>query len=110
MAASNYRLGTIITYIYASQTSVHLQVCIELVRHEQSLPTLPVLVLTDCFDMLTIIQCEKLFCFVESNVSVWKEDTFFTPCKTSVLRMCNGELSICQLYVRKNYSIQIQII
>lgn len=68
-----------------------LQVCIELVRHEQSLPTLPVLVLTDCFDMLTINQCEKLFSFVESNVSVWKEDTFFASCKTSVLRMCNGE-------------------
>ncbi|XP_042229882.1 THO complex subunit 1-like isoform X2 [Homarus americanus] len=67
-------------------------VCIELVRHELSLPTLPVLVLTDCFDMLTIKQCELLFSFVESNVGVWKEDTFFAPCKTSVLRMCNDLL------------------
>lgn len=67
------------------------QICIELVRHELSLPTLPVLVLTDSFDMLTIKQCEQLFSFVETNVSVWKEDTFFAPCKTSVLRMCNGE-------------------
>ncbi|XP_069952877.1 THO complex subunit 1 isoform X2 [Cherax quadricarinatus] len=67
-------------------------VCIELVRHELSLPTLPVLVLTDSFDMLTIKQCEQLFSFVESNVGVWKEDTFFTPCKTMVLRMCNDLL------------------
>ncbi|XP_045612877.1 THO complex subunit 1 isoform X2 [Procambarus clarkii] len=67
-------------------------VCIDLVRHELSLPTLPVLVLTDSFDMLTIKQCELLFSFVESNVGVWKEDTFFAPCKTSVLRMCNDLL------------------
>lgn len=67
-------------------------ICIELVRNELCLPTLPVLVLSDSFDMLTITQCEKLFTFVESNVSVWKEDTFFAPCKTSVLRMCNDLL------------------
>nr|XP_053647293.1 THO complex subunit 1-like isoform X1 [Cherax quadricarinatus] len=42
--------------------------------------------------MLTIKQCEQLFSFVESNVGVWKEDTFFTPCKTMVLRMCNDLL------------------
>ncbi|KAK8399992.1 hypothetical protein O3P69_002993 [Scylla paramamosain] len=67
-------------------------VCIDLVRHELSLPTLPVLVLSDAFDTLTIRQGEELFSFVESHVSVWKEDTFFAPCKTSVLRMCNDLL------------------
>lgn len=67
-------------------------VCIKLVRHELSLPTLPVQVLGDSFDALTIDQCEDLFTFVESNVSIWKEDTFFSPCKTSVLRMCNDLL------------------
>ncbi|KAG0719412.1 THO complex subunit 1 [Chionoecetes opilio] len=67
-------------------------VCIDLVRHELSLPTLPVLVLSDAFDTLTISQGELLFSFVESHVSVWKEDTFFAPCKTSVLRMCNDLL------------------
>lgn len=72
------------------------QVSIELVRQELSLPTLPVLVLSDAFDTLTIGQCEKLFGFVEDNVSVWKEDQFFAPCKNSVLRMCNGWLYIKQ--------------
>ncbi|KAK3886475.1 hypothetical protein Pcinc_009346 [Petrolisthes cinctipes] len=67
-------------------------VSIELVRQELSLPTLPVLVLSDAFDTLTIGQCEKLFGFVEDNVSVWKEDQFFAPCKNSVLRMCNDLL------------------
>ncbi|XP_064117080.1 THO complex subunit 1-like [Macrobrachium nipponense] len=67
-------------------------ICIELVRNELSLPTLPVQVLGDSFDALTIDLCEELFTFVESNVSIWKEDTFFSPCKTSVLRMCNDLL------------------
>lgn len=67
-------------------------ICIDLVRHELSLPTLPVLVLSDAFDTLTISQGEQLFAFVESHVGVWKEDTFFAPCKTSVLRMCNDLL------------------
>ena len=57
-----------------------------------ALPTLPVLVLSDCFESLTIEQCEKLFTFVENHVAVWKEDVFFMPCKNYVLRMCNDVL------------------
>ncbi|XP_071543849.1 THO complex subunit 1 isoform X3 [Panulirus ornatus] len=93
-AIRNYVTKKVIDGVATKLTTVTAltSVCIELVRHELSLPTLPVLVLTDSFDMLTIKQCEQLFSFVETNVSVWKEDTFFAPCKTSVLRMCNDLL------------------
>uniref|UniRef100_A0A6A7FRD8 THO complex subunit 1-like n=1 Tax=Hirondellea gigas TaxID=1518452 RepID=A0A6A7FRD8_9CRUS len=63
-----------------------------LTRKDVCLPTLPMLVLSDAFDSMTVQQCERLFSFVESNVAVWKEPLFFTPCKNQVLRMCNDVL------------------
>lgn len=56
-------------------------------------PTMPVVLLGDVFDALTLLQCERLFAYVEDNVSIWKEDMFFTPCKNNLLRMCNGNFS-----------------
>ncbi|XP_076038160.1 THO complex 1-like protein Hpr1 [Oratosquilla oratoria] len=65
---------------------------IEMFRRDLCPPTLPVFVLSDAFDTLTISLCEQLFSFVEENVAVWKEESFFSPCKTNVLRMCNDLL------------------
>jgi len=65
---------------------------IDLARKEACLPTLPILVLSDAFDSLTVKRCEELFSFVENNVTVWKEALFFGPCKNQVLRMCNDVL------------------
>lgn len=52
----------------------------------------PVTLLVDVFDVKTLDFCESLFVFVEENVSVFKESHFFTPCKNSLLRMCNDLL------------------
>ncbi|CAL4067388.1 unnamed protein product, partial [Meganyctiphanes norvegica] len=68
------------------------KICIDGVKGGLCSPTLPVNVLSDSFDMLTINQCLHLFSFVEANVAVWKEDIFFSHCKTAVLRMCNDLL------------------
>lgn len=51
---------------------------------------MPVVLLGDVFDALTLQQCERLFAYVEDNVTIWKEELFFTPCKNNLLRMCNG--------------------
>lgn len=65
--------------------------CIETCRREMANVTLPVVLLGDIFDSLTLDQCEQLFTFVENGVSTWKEDMFFAACKNNLLRMCNGE-------------------
>ncbi|XP_055696133.1 THO complex subunit 1 isoform X2 [Lutzomyia longipalpis] len=54
--------------------------------------TIPVILLGDVFDAVTLDQCEQLFTYVENNVSVWKEEVFFAPCKNNILRMCNDLL------------------
>lgn len=52
----------------------------------------PVVFLVDVFDVKTLDLCEELFKYVEDNVSVFKEDHFFTQCKNHLLRMCNDLL------------------
>lgn len=52
--------------------------------------TMPVVILGDIFDALTLDQCENLFAFVENGVTIWKEELFFSACKNNLLRMCNG--------------------
>lgn len=52
----------------------------------------PVLLLSDAFDVLAIKRCCHLFNFVEESAQIWISDTFFTPCKNHLLRMCNDIL------------------
>jgi THO complex subunit 1 len=52
----------------------------------------PVVFLVDVFDVKTLDLCEELFKYVEDNVSVFKEDHFFSQCKNHLLRMCNDLL------------------
>lgn len=53
---------------------------------------MPVILLGDIFDALTLDACERMFAFVEDEVNVWKEDLFFVSCKNNLLRMCNDLL------------------
>nr|CAG4641545.1 EOG090X0324 [Eurycercus lamellatus] len=55
-------------------------------------PTLPVVLLTDAFEILSLGKCEEIFYMVEMKVSVWKQDLFFNQCKNSLLRLCNDLL------------------
>lgn len=61
-------------------------------RQDISTATIPVVLLSDVFDTVTLDQCERLFSYVESNVAVWKETWFFAACKNNLLRMCNDLL------------------
>lgn len=61
-------------------------------RKDLCTSTIPVVLMSDVFDTVTLDQCERLFSYVESNVSVWKESWFFAACKNNLLRMCNDLL------------------
>ncbi|XP_072297863.1 THO complex subunit 1 [Eucyclogobius newberryi] len=54
--------------------------------------TTPFLLLGDVLDCLPLDQCDKVFTFVEENVSTWKSNTFYTAGKNYLLRMCNDLL------------------
>uniref|UniRef100_A0A8C2WMX6 THO complex 1 n=1 Tax=Cyclopterus lumpus TaxID=8103 RepID=A0A8C2WMX6_CYCLU len=55
-------------------------------------PTTPFLLLGDVLDCLPLDQCDKIFSFVEENVSTWKSNSFYTAGKNYLLRMCNDLL------------------
>ncbi|KAF5279274.1 hypothetical protein FQR65_LT15445 [Abscondita terminalis] len=69
-----------------------VKLSIEVCRKEMATATIPVMLLADIFDSLTLEVCEDMFTFVEEEVHVWKEDLFFTSCKNNLLRMCNDLL------------------
>ncbi|XP_016392883.1 THO complex subunit 1-like isoform X1 [Sinocyclocheilus rhinocerous] len=54
--------------------------------------TTPFLLLGDVLDCLPLDQCDKIFSFVEENVSTWKSNTFYSAGKNYLLRMCNDLL------------------
>lgn len=69
----------------------YIELCIQACRQDMCSATMPVVLLGDVFDALTLDRCELLFTFVEDGVNVWKEPCFFSACKNNLLRMCNGE-------------------
>lgn len=70
----------------------YITFCIELCRKDLATGSMPVMLLGDIFDSMTLDKCEELFTYVENNVVVWKEDLFFSLCKNNLLRMCNDLL------------------
>lgn len=69
-----------------------IEISIAMAKLDCITPYQPVTLLVDVFDTKTLDLCEELFNFVERNVSVFKEEHFFTPCKNNLLRMCNDLL------------------
>lgn len=61
-------------------------------REDIATSTIPVVLLGDVFDAVTLEQCEAMFSYVEKNVSIWKENWIFSSCKNNLLRMCNDLL------------------
>ncbi|KAJ8679200.1 hypothetical protein QAD02_014987 [Eretmocerus hayati] len=70
----------------------YIKFCIELCRKDLATTSIPVMLLGDMFDALTLDHCEELFTYVENNVATWKEELFFGACKNNLLRMCNDLL------------------
>ncbi|XP_058496219.1 THO complex subunit 1 [Solea solea] len=54
--------------------------------------TTPFILLGDVLDCLPLDKCDKIFSFVEDNVSTWKSNSFYTAGKNYLLRMCNDLL------------------
>lgn len=75
-----------------SRIEALLSLSIAACRADIATPIIPSLLLSDVFDAVTLDQCEALFAFVESNVSVWKEPIFFDANKNNLLRLCNDLL------------------
>ncbi|XP_017297830.2 THO complex subunit 1 [Diaphorina citri] len=70
----------------------YISLCVELCMKDMCNSTLPIILLSDTFDMSTLDKCEQLFYYVEVNVNIWKQQTFFMSCKNNLLRMCNDLL------------------
>ncbi|VVC96333.1 unnamed protein product [Leptidea sinapis] len=70
----------------------YISFCIESCRRSMVTPTMPVVLLGDIFDALTLNKCEMLFAYVENGVNIWREELFFMACKNNLLRMCNDLL------------------
>lgn len=70
----------------------YVNFCIETCRQGLVTSTLPVQILGDILEAVTLDACQDMFSFVEDNVSVWKEDLFFSGCKNNLLRLCNDLL------------------
>ncbi|XP_029446959.1 THO complex subunit 1 [Rhinatrema bivittatum] len=52
----------------------------------------PFVLLGDVLDCLPLDQCDRIFTFVEKNVTTWKSSTFYSAGKNYLLRMCNDLL------------------
>ena len=98
-AAVDQALRDTLLVILSENVSTNVQLletyitfCIELCRKDLATASMPVMLLGDIFDSMTLDGCEQLFTFVENNVVVWKEDLFFSACKNNLLRMCNDLL------------------
>lgn len=70
----------------------YVTLTIHLCRTDLATPSMPVMLLSDMFDAMTLDKCEQLFTYVENNVIIWKEELFFSACKNNLLRMCNDLL------------------
>ncbi|CAG9560980.1 unnamed protein product [Danaus chrysippus] len=70
----------------------YVNFCIESCRRQMVTATMPVVLLGDIFDALTLNKCEKMFMYVENGVNIWREELFFVACKNHLLRMCNDLL------------------
>ncbi|XP_061390453.1 THO complex subunit 1 [Musca vetustissima] len=69
-----------------------VKLSVQAVRSEIVSVTIPVVLLGDIFETVTLDKCEKIFNYVEEMVEVWKEEIFFSSCKNNILRMCNDLL------------------
>ncbi|XP_060646521.1 THO complex subunit 1 [Drosophila nasuta] len=69
-----------------------VRLSVEAARADIVSNTIPVVLLGDTFDVVTLSRCEQIFRFVEELVEVWKEEVFFASCKNNLLRMCNDLL------------------
>lgn len=75
-----------------SKVEALISLSIAACREEIANSTIPVVLLSDVFDAVTLERCESMFTFVEDNVAVWKESLFFASCKNNLLRICNDLL------------------
>lgn len=76
----------------ASRIGAFVDFAVVASRLELSTAALPVVLMSDLFDMLPLDRCERSFAYVEDNVAVWREPWIFAPCKNNLLRMCNDLL------------------
>lgn len=67
-----------------------LELSINLAKEQLSSASLPIQLISDFIELSTLQECEEIFEFVESRLSVWKDPFFMNSGKNSVLRMCNG--------------------
>jgi len=70
----------------------YVELTIKAAQEDICSKTLPIQILSDMFDIITLEQCESLFSTIERNISLWKNEEFFTPVRNNLLRICNDLL------------------
>ena len=69
----------------------YVELTIKATKEDLCSKTLPIQILSDLFDVITLEQCERMFGTIERNITVWKSDEFFGSVKNNILRICNGK-------------------
>lgn len=72
--------------------SEHVLLAIHCAQDDICYHSLPFLLLSDVFDMITLNHCEDMFTLVEREVGTWMKPAFFSSGKILLLRMCNDLL------------------
>ena len=62
--------------------------------------SLPITLMSDMFDCVTLDVCEQLFHIVERHVATWTSEPFFAAGKNLLLRMCNGRCAINESFTK----------
>lgn len=68
----------------------YVKLSIKAAKQDLCSKTIPIQLLSDMFDIITLEQCDSLFPTVETNITLWKSEEFFTPIRNNLLRICNG--------------------
>ena len=84
----------------------YVELTIKAAQEDICSKTLPIQILSDMFDIITLEQCESLFSTIERNISLWKNEEFFTPVRNNLLRICNGNIhALIELELVMYYSV-----
>ena len=68
----------------------YIELSIQAAQRNLCSKIIPITLLSDMFDIVTLDQCETLFATIERNIQLWKSEEFFTPIRNNLLRICNG--------------------
>ena len=89
-AFREYLTGEIMRSKDINKCDKYIELSIQAAQRNLCSKIIPITLLSDMFDIITLDQCETLFATIERNIKLWKSEEFFTPIRNNLLRICNG--------------------